>query len=155
MPEQEKTLNAQPNLQVPKVTPGEDFSEDYANNFTFEYTPWDFKIIFGQTDQMGGKPNEVNWHTAITMPWGVAKILSRMLILNVVAAEMQLGPIHINPIVMPPPPVEPTGEMDTPPVRTLYELHQRLYRSLAGMEGLNIPEDLKPPTPPDPPPPSA
>ena len=142
MPEQEKTPNAQPNEHgLLKITPGEDFSEDYANNFTFEFTPWDFKIIFGQTDQMSGQPNDVNWHTAITMPWGVAKILSRMLLLNVVAAELQLGPIQIPPSVMPPPPPEPTGEMDTPQVRMLYEMHQRLYKSLTRV--LIMPEDLK------------
>lgn len=143
--EQEETPGTQLNLQVPKIKPGEDFSEDYANNFSFEYTPWDLKVIFGQTDQMGSKPNDVNWHTAITMPWGVAKILSRMLLLNVVAGEMQLGPIHIPPMVMPPPPVEPTGAMDTPAVRTLYEFHKRLYRSLADM--VVPPEDFQPPTP--------
>jgi hypothetical protein len=145
MAEQEKT--AQPNEHgLLKITPGEDFSEDYANNFTFEFTPWDFKIIFGQTDQMSGQPNDINWHTSITMPWGVAKILSRMLLLNVVAGEMQLGPVHIPARVMPAPPTEPAGEMDTPAVRTLYEFHKRLYRSLADM--VIPPEDFQLPTPP-------
>ncbi|HUE04502.1 MAG TPA: hypothetical protein VMR62_33435 [Bryobacteraceae bacterium] len=154
MPEEEKTPNAPLNFTgLPKVTPGEDFSEDYANNFTFEFTPWDFKIIFGQTDQMSGQSNNINWHTSITLPWGVAKILSRVLLLNVVAGEMQLGPIHIPPIVMPPPPMEPTGEMDTPKVRTLYEFHKRLYGSLAGM--VMPPEDLDPPSPTDAPKPPA
>jgi hypothetical protein len=152
MAEQEKTAQPNPSA-LPKITPGADFAEDYANTFTFEQTAWDFKIIFGQTDQMGGDPNNINWHTAITMPWGIAKILSRMLLLNVVAGEMQLGPIHIPPVVMPPPPSEPTGEMDTPAVRTLYEFHKRLYGSLAGM--VVPPEDFQTPPPPAPPEPPA
>ncbi|HLY18358.1 MAG TPA: DUF3467 domain-containing protein [Bryobacteraceae bacterium] len=147
MPEEETSSAQQPNLQVPRATPGEDFSEDYANNFRFEQTAWDFKIIFGQIDQMSGDPTNVNWHTAITMPWGIAKILSRMLLLNVAAGEMQLGPIHIPAMVMPPPPLEPTGEMDTPAVRTLYEFHKQLYQSLTGM--IISPDDLKPPAPSD------
>jgi hypothetical protein len=150
---QEKTAQPNPQTMLQKITPGEDFSEDYANNFTFEFSAWDFKIIFGQTDQMSGQANDINWHTAITMPWGIAKILSRMLLLNVVAGELQLGPIHIPPSVMPPPPPEPTGDMDTPQVRMLYEMHQRLYRSLTTL--LVMPEDLKaaepPTTPPRPP----
>ena len=144
MAEQEES--AQPNEHgLRKITLGEDFTEDYANNFTFEFTPWDFKIIFGQTDQMSGQPNDINWHTSITMPWGVAKILSRMLLLNVVAGEMQLGPIRIPPAVMPPPPPDPTEQM-SPALHALWDLHKRLYGSLAAM----VPEDLRNPVPPPP-----
>ncbi|HXM44212.1 MAG TPA: DUF3467 domain-containing protein [Bryobacteraceae bacterium] len=126
MAEEEKIPNVQPNAFMP----GEEFSEDYANNFNFEHTVWDFKIIFGQLDQTSGKPHNVNWHTSMTMPWGVAKLLCHFLLLNIVAHELQCGPIHIPPEVMPPAPVEPTGENDTPGTRLLYKEHQKIYRSL-------------------------
>jgi hypothetical protein len=29
---------------------------------------WDWKIIFGQLEQYGGKP-DIDWHTAVTMSW--------------------------------------------------------------------------------------
>jgi hypothetical protein len=123
----------QPNLQaLLKITPGEDFSEDYANTFTFEQTAWDFKIIFGQTDQMSGNPNDINWHTSMTMPWGIAKILSHMLILNITAFELSFGQIQILPSVMPPEPVEPTGDLDNPATQILYRMQRQLHRSLVG-----------------------
>jgi hypothetical protein len=147
---QEKTPNEQLDLQAPqKITPGEDFSEDYANNFSFEHNVWDFKIVFGQTDQMAGKPNDINWHTAITMPWGIAKILSHMLVLNITAHELQWGQIRIPPSVMPPEPIEPTGELDNPATRTLYRMQQRLHRSLTGEEEPQAPTSTPDPRPPE------
>jgi hypothetical protein len=89
-------------------------------------------LIFGQTDQMSGKPNDVNWHTAITMPWGVAKIFSHMLLLNITAFELQCGHIQIPPSVMPPEPMEPAGDLDTPATRILYTMQQQLHRALIG-----------------------
>jgi len=148
MAEQEKIPNAPLSLPIARITPGEDFSEDYANNFSFEHTVWDFKVVFGQTDQMADKPSDINWHTAITMPWGVAKILSHMLIVNIAAFELQFGQIHIPPSVMPPEPPEPTGDLDNPINRTLYNMTQQLRRSLAGVADLKLPEDLKTATPP-------
>ena len=140
MAEQEKTPNAQPNLQVQKITPGEDFSEDYANTFSFEHSAWDFKIVFGQMDQMAGRSDDnVNWHTAITMPWGVMKVLSHMLILNVAAYELQFGHIQIPPSVMPPEPMEPTGELDTLATRTLYKMQLEWRRALIGTGDPKVP----------------
>lgn len=129
-----------PNAQINALTPGEDFSEDYANNFNFEHGSWDFKIVFGQTDQMSGKPQGINWHTAITMPWGVAKIMNHFLTLNIAAHEFQFGRVHIPKDSMPPEPIAPTGPDDTPSTRALHRIAQQLYRSLMGAE------DLKPAT---------
>jgi hypothetical protein len=110
---------------------GDDFSEDYANNFAFQMSAWDFKILFGELDQTVQKEH-INWHTAITMPWGVAKILSQFLYINVRAYEFQNGPIVIPPAVMPPSPGEAPGPNDPPAAHQLYALALRMHQALNG-----------------------
>jgi hypothetical protein len=116
-----------------KITPSEDFSEDYANNFVFEPSDWDFKIVFGQLDQMS-KSGIVNWHTAITMPWGVAKLLSYFLPLNILAYEITHGVIKLPEGALPQMPTEPTGEEDTQQNRLFYQLHLNMHKSLLADE---------------------
>jgi hypothetical protein len=111
------------------LTVGENFSEDYANTFLFESTVWDFKLIFGQLEQTFGAGND--WHTSITMPWGVAKLISHFLHAQIVAYEMNNGRIQIPLAAMPPEPVEPTGEKDTPGNRMFYNLAVQMHRHLA------------------------
>ena len=54
-----------------------DFNSEYANNTLFEPTVWDLKIIFGELFRSrDGKASDVDWHTAITMPWSQVKLFS-------------------------------------------------------------------------------
>ena len=128
MPEEE----SQQATQTPpnRLTPGENFSEDYANNFQFESTVWDFKIVFGQLEQMFGAG--IDWHTSITMPWGTAKLLSHFLHAQILAFELSNGVIKIPPAAMPPEPVPPTGADDTPTNRRFYSLAMQMHRRLLG-----------------------
>jgi hypothetical protein len=95
----------------------EDISSDYANNVSFETSAWDCKLIFGELDQRA-TPTTVEWHTAITMPWAVAKIAAYYLVLNVIIHQAQEGTIGIPARVLPPrpDPADPTVEPTFKPV---------------------------------------
>ena len=119
-----------------RIIPGEDFSEDYANNFIFEQNAWDFKILFGQFDQtVLEKSGGVNWHTAITMPWGVAKVMSYYLLINIMGHELLAGRIPIP--VAPPEPAPPVK--DSPQEARLYNLAQLFYRWMILGEDIPLP----------------
>jgi hypothetical protein len=57
-----------------------DFESLYSNNFAFESSVWDFKIIFGELDQTLGV---IEQHTAMTLPWSGVKLLIYYLETNV------------------------------------------------------------------------
>jgi len=80
--------------------------EAYTNNIYYEASSWDLKLIFGQLDQGGGKTRIVQ-HSAITMPWPLAKLMVYWLRGQIEAHELANGKIHIPPPVIPPalPPV--------------------------------------------------
>jgi hypothetical protein len=109
----------------------DDFTAVYANNFHFELSSWDFKIILGQLTQVSGRPN-VEWHTAVTMPWGAAKLLRYLLSLNIAIYEAGSGPIKLQPSAIPPLMVAPSGEDDTEQNRAFYKLAVRLHNELTG-----------------------
>ena len=87
----------------------EDFLNRYANNVFLESTFWDLKITFGQTDSSAG-PNGVIQHTAITLPWGYAKVLSYILQLHLAGREVEDGRIPLPKGILAPPPTEPSKE---------------------------------------------
>jgi len=68
----------------------EDFLPVYANNVLFEPSVWDLKMIFGQLDQSEGKA-VVEQHTAVTIPWAQAKVLSYYLQVNLTAYASALA----------------------------------------------------------------
>jgi hypothetical protein len=72
----------------------DDFVQRYANNTFFEGSVWDLKIIFGELDQKLG-PNVVMQHTALTLPWAQAKILSHFLRVHLAGYEAEHGRIEI------------------------------------------------------------
>jgi|ERR1019366_1011999 hypothetical protein len=80
----------------------EDFAVRYANNAAFESTIWDIKITFGQTDISLG-PNVVIQHTAITIPWPYAKVLSYLLQSQIAAREAEDGHIPFPKNILVPP----------------------------------------------------
>ncbi len=87
----------------------EEFIEAYANNVRFESTVVDLKLIFGQSDLHTGS-EVVEQHTAITVPWALAKMMIYYLAVNVIAQESQNGQITIPPIHLPPAIEPPTDE---------------------------------------------
>lgn len=111
--------------EVPKQSPmppiefrrDEDFFSGYANNAYLESTGWDLKLIFGQTDLKAGD-NVVIQHTAITLPWPYAKVLSYFLQMHIAAHEAENGHVAIpNKAVLEPPselPPELVGKLKHP-----------------------------------------
>jgi len=77
----------------------EEMTADYANNTMFESTIWDLKLIFGEFSQ---RPNSVEWHTSITVPWAQAKLMIYYLQANVAAYEINTGKIKMADQVLPP-----------------------------------------------------
>lgn len=114
----------------------EDFTTAYANNFHFELSSWDLKILFGQLSQMSGKP-DVDWHTAMTMPWGAAKLLRYLLSLNIAIYESNSGSIKLPASSVPPIVAPPSGEADTEQNRAFYALAIKLHNELTG-EGQRV-----------------
>jgi hypothetical protein len=112
--------------QPPKVEHADDFISAYANYLTFEPTAWDFKMVFGQVEQVSGT-DVVKQKMAVTIPWPQAKLALYYLRVHVEAAEMQIGKIAIRKDVVPPelPPLTPEQKAD-PDARKLHELVQRL-----------------------------
>lgn len=121
--------------QEPTIKSGltEDFASVYANNVHFELSAWDLKIICGQLDQSGGGM-EVEWHTAVTIPWPVAKIFSYLLRTNIAMYEAGNGTIHVPRSSFPIAPEPPTGEHDTEQNRQFYAYLLRARANLAGSE---------------------
>ncbi len=126
----DETSTEQPTLPISEsLTEG--FEAGYANNFHFELSSWDLKILFGQLSQMSGKP-DVEWHTAMTMPWGAAKLLRYLLSLNIAIYESNSGPIKLPDSAIPPIVAPPSGDADTEQNRAFYALAIKLHNELTG-----------------------
>jgi hypothetical protein len=115
-----------------KAEPQKAYDEVYANNFHFEPSAWDLKILCGQLEQHTGKTT-VDWHTALTIPWPQAKILAYYLRSQAAWIELQNGPITIPSSVMPVEPKPPTGEFENDPL--LNAFHEALKKIYAEMFG--------------------
>lgn len=72
----------------------------YANNVRFETSGWDLKLLFGQLQQHGGQAH-IEWHTAMTLPWRQAKLMSYFLQLNLALYESNNGKIHLPESMVP------------------------------------------------------
>ena len=83
----------------------------YANNVFIEESVWDLKILFGQLEQHTGRA-EVRWHSAMTLPWSQAKILSYLLDAFIATYETTNGEIHVPEAVRPPRPPDPPADLD-------------------------------------------
>jgi hypothetical protein len=94
-------------VPVQEFRRAEDFASVYANNFQFELNAWDFKVIFGELDQRGGKV-AVEQHTSVTISWLQAKLLNYFLEVYLALYELENGKIKVSeaarPPVFPPPP---------------------------------------------------
>ena len=98
----------------PHTAPVEELSSDYANNVRFEASVWDLKLIFGEYSNSA--PQNVEWHTSITIPWAQAKLMLYYLEANVIAHEAQVNKINIPQAMIPP-------EWAVPPAEAPPSLH--------------------------------
>lgn len=109
-----------------------DFVERYANNFFFESSYWDLKLVFGILDQ-SKKPNSTNIHTTVNIPWAQAKVAAYVMLVNVVLQERYFGePIKLPKGLIPTPIEEAvTSLADTPDgaeiIRILKTVHEGLF----------------------------
>ena len=111
--------NAAPAISFQRT---EDFISLYANNFQFEQSAFDLKLIFGQLDQSKGKAH-VDQHSSVTIPWVQAKLLMYYLQVNLAGFEMQYGKIKIpNDLLPPPVPPVPSEQKNVPKIEELFEL---------------------------------
>src|SRR5712692_323576 len=92
-----------------KVQPGQDSDEElaaeYANNVFFAPTVWDLKIIFGE---LSGTKQRIDWHTSVTCPWAIAKLIEYYLALQIAGHEQENGPIRVPRVMWPPDPPTPS-----------------------------------------------
>jgi hypothetical protein len=107
------------------------FRTAYANNTRFEWSVWDLKIFFGELEQHTGT-SEVDWHTAITIPWMQAKILDYYLRLNIAYLEHYHGPLKVSPLVVPSLREPPSEEMATsdPGAMELWEAYKKIHEEM-------------------------
>lgn len=105
----------------------EDFFEVYANNIFYETSSWDLKLIFGQLDQSEGKA-KVAQHTAVTVPWPLAKLMVYWLRGQIEAHELVNGKIRMPPPVVPSPLPPLTEELrkSDPNAEAVYAIFNRL-----------------------------
>jgi hypothetical protein len=106
-------MPGKPQLPQPRYEIGEDFFEAYANNIYYEASSWDLRLIFGQIDQRDQLTHglKIVQHSAITIPWPMAKLLHFWLKGQIEAHELTNGKIHVPPNVIPPKLPEPSKEL--------------------------------------------
>ncbi len=101
----------------------DDFVSAYANNVAFEQSAWDLKLTFGQLDQAAGV---IDQHTAISIPWNMAKLVLYHIECQITAHEIIYGKIRIAPDLIPPePPAVPPKLKDNEQIN---RVHQELSR---------------------------
>ncbi len=118
-----------PDDKAIKIENHEDFTEDYANNVFFESSVWDLKILFGNLDQSSSEVLVIRRHTAISIPWLQARLMSYFLHLNVSIHEHSNGSEPMPKRLLPPPPTPPIGELaNDPTALAAYEDYLQIYK---------------------------
>ncbi|HEX3682672.1 MAG TPA: hypothetical protein VHU83_09005 [Bryobacteraceae bacterium] len=111
----------------PKVIPQrrtENFTARYVNNFKFENTVFDLKILFGQTALIGDEEISEQ-HTALTLPWSAIKLLVYRLQANLILHEAINGQVIVPPTQMPPvPPGDVQGREEILKLRATFVENQ-------------------------------
>ena len=104
----------------------------YANNVAYEPSVWDLRLVFGALLQRLGQ-TDVDWHTAVTIPWAQAKIMDYYLRLNLVIQEKNNGPISVPPAMVPKltAPTEEQAKTD-PSTLDTFEAFERIHDELFG-----------------------
>lgn len=108
------------------------FDSVYANSTYLEASVWDLKVLFGQLELHTGKA-VVDWHTAVTLPWVCAKILSYKLAVSLAIHEATLGKLVVPKQVIPEAPIPPTGNLeDDEQAKRIYDLVIEMYEATFG-----------------------
>jgi hypothetical protein len=105
----------------------DDFRSVYANHSVLEYSAWDLKLIFGETDQTISV-NTIVQHTAVRLSWPQIKILSYFLQIHLAAYESDQGRLKVPAGVIPgiiPPDTETAKKF--PNARKVYEAWTKLH----------------------------
>jgi hypothetical protein len=126
-------MEIKPEMQ-PEETPP---FREYANNAFFDPTIWDLTITFGQ---LGVRLPEnsaagMDWGTAVTLPWGQAKLTAYYFLANLIIHESQNGEVMIPSRLLPsspPPPLSAPGENLSLQESAKYERLRRLQELVFG-----------------------
>ena len=94
---------------VEKSVDKDDIAVEYANNAAFDATVWDLKLIFGEYSE---RAKGIEWHTSVTIPWALAKLMIYYLQVNVAAHEASIGKVNFPLSMLPPPAPEPSDADD-------------------------------------------
>lgn len=113
-----------------KVERESKFRTIYANNFQFEPSVWDLKILLGQLENHTGTW-AVDWHTALTIPWFQVKFAAYYLRLQAAWHELQSGPLKVPEYVMPSEPKPPAEGADQNAI-AFYEVQKKIYAEMFG-----------------------
>jgi hypothetical protein len=115
---------------IPPVKRTADFISRHSNTVRFETYGADIKFIFGESDMASG--TEVfEQHTAITMSWQQAKILSYFLQTQLIVYEAGVGDkIQIHPVSIPPEPATGAEESDLPHAKEVVQAFRALRKRM-------------------------
>ncbi len=104
----------------------------YANNFNFEPSAWDLKIILGQLDQQAS-PAKVDWHTAATIPWLQVKLVAYYLQIQVAWYEHNNGRLNLPAFAIPKVLEPPTGDEASDPTNLVwFEIARKIHEASFG-----------------------
>jgi hypothetical protein len=95
----------------------------YANALNLAVNDLDFKIIFGE-----GQPQD--WHTAVTMPWSLVKLLTFYLQSNLAVHEIAYGPVKIPSALLPEDIAVPPDAETNPASKKVFETLQSIRQKL-------------------------
>jgi hypothetical protein len=95
----------------------------YANALNLAVNDLDFKIIFGE-----GQPQD--WHTAVTMSWGLVKLLTFYLQSNLAVHEIAYGPVKLPTALFPEPIIVPPDAETNPISKRVFETLQSIRQTL-------------------------
>ncbi len=110
----------------------QDINSVYANQINFELSELDIKCLFGQLNQ--GPPGtgtpSVEWHTAVTMAFAEAKLLSFYLRINIAIHEATHGPIKIPAGILPEAFTAPEDMETNPTSKKMFEAVEKIRHEL-------------------------
>src|SRR6266576_3939809 len=103
----ELTSNDSDNAPI-KIVRDEDFAYMYANHVLAESTAWDLRLVFGEFEEVDGKP-AVRQKVAVSLPFGLAKLAMYWMQTAILAHEIETGQkIKLRQNMHPLPPPEPS-----------------------------------------------
>jgi hypothetical protein len=95
----------------------------YANTINLGITDVDVKIIFGE-----GQPPD--WHTAVSMPWTLVKLLSYYLQSNLAVHEITNGTVRLSAGQLPETIIAPADMEANPRAKQIFEALQEIRTKL-------------------------